>query len=416
MMMRYGLGCRGCGGVFVARMGAQSTNGTRFYLPCPHCTIPIRGQARGQGPEDYVVAFDCDRISIEEIPAGTVVVTTNPFVPSKYDADGLQHFGGSGMFALMALLDDDVEAYFSDEGSAQQVIVEMWPHVVRLYEYYLGENWAAFDKTGSSVFEDWEPVRTAHERTTAANHALGLVCLYIVGQPNEAADRFLSRFTRKHTAALESPAYIQLLRDQGSSGDITRLQRAVFETIELFVSQFEKWGMGRLARHVGEPQQAHLDGLVLFRDEFGETRDLYQRGFEVVCKTLRYVVAAQNTVKRRDPNDFGVDHPASVPQKTRPTSLARYDRMANAHRLAYVAQVPGWEGYAGLLDNKIRNTIGHASARHDLRLGRIVADRDPEGVTYLTFISRVFDVFEALGMALQVLRFARVASSQGVNR
>ncbi|MFK4298744.1 hypothetical protein ABH924_003917 [Arthrobacter sp. GAS37] len=136
MIMRYGLGCRGCGGVFVARMGAQSTNGTRFYLPCPHCTIPIRGQARGQGPEDYVVEFDCDRISIEEIPADTVMVTTNPFVPSRYETDGLQHFGGSGMFALMALLDDDVAIYVRDEGSAQQVIVEMWPHVGRLDEYY----------------------------------------------------------------------------------------------------------------------------------------------------------------------------------------------------------------------------------------------------------------------------------------
>jgi hypothetical protein len=312
---------------------------------------------------------------------------------------------------LHRLLRDETLNYFDLDGSAHEVIAEMWPRVRRIYEYYLSENWAMFDKAGDAVFEGWETVTTARQRTTIAHRALDRLCRHIVGEPSEAAASFLDRFMRKHLAALKVPAYVGLLQAEEGAGKIAELQRAVFETVDLFIAHFESWSTGRLARHVDPLRQAELNELVLFRDEFGETRDLYQRGFEVTCKTLLFIVAIQNTVKRQDPNDFGEDHPEWVPTSKRPTTLAKYDKISNAYRLAYVARVPGWEGYVGLLDNRIRNNIGHASARHDLRSGKVVNDQEFEGVPYLTFIARVFDVFEALTVALEVLRAARVASS-----
>ncbi len=78
----------------------------------------------------------------------------------------------------------------------------------------------------------------------------------------------------------------------------------------------------------------------LFRDEFDVLRDLYQQGFETVCKTLRFAVAAQNTVKRRNPDEFGDQVPDGLNLKKNPTSLNAYDKLPNAARVAYVRQIP----------------------------------------------------------------------------
>lgn len=149
----------------------------------------------------------------------------------------------------------------------------------------------------------------------------------------------------------------------------------------------------------------------LARDEFGETRDLYQQAFEVLAKTLRYAVAAQNVVKRGDFNDFGEGHPQLIPVKERPKSLKAFDKLSNAYKIAYVAQVSEWVTYAEMLDSRVRNTIGHASVRHDLRSGRVVSEKDPAGITYMAFIGGVYDLFDALSVSLQVLRTIRITSS-----
>ena len=41
----------------------------------------------------------------------------------------------------------------------------------------------------------------------------------------------------------------------------------------------------------------------------------------------------------------------------------------------------------------------------------IYSDKDPQGVTYLSFLEETFGVFEALSTLMQILRAARIASS-----
>jgi hypothetical protein len=173
--------------------------------------------------------------------------------------------------------------------------------------------------------------------------------------------------------------------------------------------------MGLLVRFIGPEQQAAFDELVLYRDEFSIVRDLYQQGFELACKCIWPLVAAQNTVKRGSPGDFGTDHPASVPESKRVRSLAQFDRLSNAHKIAYVIQVPGWDSLGTLLNNRSRNTIGHATAHHDLQTGRVVSDTNPGGMTYLDFLGQTLGVFDALATLAQVLRACRVASSPDFN-
>src|SRR5690554_5579751 len=63
VMSRYHLCCPGCAEVFVARLGVEPTSGTRFYLPCPHCDLPIRGSMSGRELADHRIRFECDVVN-----------------------------------------------------------------------------------------------------------------------------------------------------------------------------------------------------------------------------------------------------------------------------------------------------------------------------------------------------------------
>ncbi len=195
------------------------------------------------------------------------------------------------------------------------------------------------------------------------------------------------------------------------SGSVPGLQRAVFELLDLFIQRFESWQMGLLPRVMPEERLPLLDDLRLFRDEFDILRDLYQQGFEMICKTLRFPVAAQNTVRRGRPDDFGSDVPSTLQRKSNPKTITAFDRLSNFEKLQYVAQVPGWDGWVSLLDNRTRNAIGHATARHDLRTGLVLSDTVPSGVSYLDLVAGVYDVFDALSICPQVLRMLWIVAS-----
>jgi hypothetical protein len=410
MMIRYRLRCRGCDEGFWARVGVDSTRETKFYLLCPNCNLPIRAVARGEDYGTFRVKFDADELG--SLADDAKVVTANPFIPARPDADSDSPSEAFPMMTLHHLLGDDVIEFMQSLGSARSAVAHNWQPVRRIYEYYLDGNWQAFDRSIGSSFpsEGWPNGDTVHERATRAHMAILMVAVELV-IPSDQLHRYFDRYSRKHTAALRAPMYRTLLVEEVKNGRLADLQRSVFDLIDLFVQRSEMWAMGGLERVVPDERRAFLDDLVLARDEFGELRDLYQQSFELICRTLRFLVAAQNTVTRQGPNDFGSDLPSGVPANRRPANLNQFDKLSAAYRIAYVGQVPGWEGLAAVLDNEIRNTIGHATARHDLRTGRIVSDKNPVGVTYLHFLACVYDLFEALTFELQVLRFARVASS-----
>lgn len=285
-----------------------------------------------------------------------------------------------------------------------------------MYEYYIEGNWTYFDRVGSEHFEAWPLVNTHHDRTTLAHQALSHFTSLIRGSLSEPASRFVDHCMKKHVAACREESYLEWLYGNRDDGTLAALQRSTFDLIGLFISRFEMWKPGRLLRWVDSPTK--LEDLTLFHDEFPELRDLYQQAFEIICKTLRYPIAAQNTIKHHDPDDFGDVHPAVsvVPLKLRPPNLKQFQKFSNARKVAYVALVPSWAAAAERLENDVRNPIGHATARHDLRTGRVVSDVNKTGLSYLEFVAKVFDMFELLCVALSVVKAVRVDSSLDLRR
>lgn len=385
---------------------------TRFYVPCPTCKLPIRGRSHGEELETHRVEFDAERFKGKDEP--NLIVTVDPNVPSRYEAsDMLSGVGSAPSMTLLWLVGDDLaENFFRYLGRGRHAAEDWWPRVRRVYEYYLAEDWERFNKAGRAIFEDyWPDPITTHERATYAHQALGVALKALVDDEWPASAMFLNRWLRKHSSAVERPAYVAFAQAEADSGTLATLQRRVFDVLDLFVQRFESWQMGMLRRLIPDRNLPLLDDLRLFRDEFDILRDLYQQAFETICKTLRYPIAAQNTIKRNDPGDFGPVVPSSLTRKTNPANLAAFEKLPNFEKLQYVAQIPGCEGWVGLLDNKTRNAIGHATVRHDLRTGRVISDNVPDGVPYLDVVADVYGIFDALCVSAQVLRGIRVVSS-----
>lgn len=366
----------------------------------------------GSELSNHRIAIDCEVLSGDDPePDGVPVVTINPFVPSLYEADSFAPTGAFPTMTLVQILGDDVFVEFeSERHQALEAGRALWPQVRMLFQYYLQGNAEMFTRIAKQHFGlHWEP-NTSHERTSVAYQALGMATTMITGSTGTCSEKVIGRFSRKHTAAMDrNTDHLRAFRRRGQASAV--LERDLFTELNRFVEQQESWEMGLLGRFVSAEEKEAFEELVLFRDEFSTVRDLYQHGFELACKCLWPLVATQNTVKRGNPDDFGDVHPKNVPVKQRPKSLERFDKLSSAYKIAYVAQVPGWESFAVLLDNRRRNTIGHATAHHDLQTGRVVSDEDPAGMTYLEFLSETLGVFEALSTLAQVLRASRVAAS-----
>ncbi len=143
---------------------------TKFYLPCPHCELPIRGQASGIELEDHSIQFECDVLELNADPEDQQVVTVNPYVPALFRADSDDGFGAFPTMTLLDLLGDRVAEYFTAESIAQDAIDRRWPEVQRFFRYYLDSNWPMYERIAPRIFDGWEPVSTSHERTTGLLH------------------------------------------------------------------------------------------------------------------------------------------------------------------------------------------------------------------------------------------------------
>jgi hypothetical protein len=367
---------------------------------------------QGTELENHRINIECEVMNgaDPELP-GALVVTINPFVPSPYEADSFTPSGAFPTLTLVQILGQDAFTEFESERHPALDAGRLhWPRVRMLFQYYLQGNAKMFTRIATEQFGlDWEPTQ-AHQRTSIAYQAMGTVTTTIAGITGNRSATVIDRFARKHTAAMQRhKEHVIAFRARGKQS--AALERDLFTELNRFVEQHESWEMGLLFRFVGQAEQAKFEDLVLYRDEFSTVRDLYQQGFELACKCIWPLVAAQNTVKRGSPDDFGNDHPATVPANKQARSLVQYDKLPNAYKIAYAAQVPGWESLGELLNNKHRNTIGHATAHHDLQTGRIVSDTDPTGMTYLDFLGHTLGVFDALSTLAQVVRACRVAAS-----
>lgn len=413
MIHRMNVRCRGCDEIFTLRLGMNVSKRAAFYFLCPACGLPIQGELSGNSIENVRLEIGGDATS--EAPGGRVT-TADPNAPVLVTADSLKGdiWGGMTTMTLNYLCGERVLDYVTMCSRGIQFLEDDWPAVERSIRYYMNSDVARFESAAKKTRLVLPKIgfATTHERASQLYNLVGIASVGIM-EPSPTGTQFIRRLSMKHTAALRHDSYRRYARDLLASGRLLETERRQLEEVLLFIDHAEAWRIGMLPRYMRPDIDLEQLGWRVLRNEFSTLRDLYIHGFETVCRSLGPLVAAQNTIKRTNPDDFGDESPEGRPNAklSPPVSMARYEGLVNADKLCFVRAIPGISNIANLLDGRLRNAIGHSSARHDLLSGRIVADKLPDGLAYLDFVAKVADVFEALTLVTQVTRFMRVASS-----
>ena len=191
---------------------------------------------------------------------------------------------------------------------------------------------------------------------------------------------------------------------------------ALFERLKSFVRSWEAWAPGLIVRATAPAMADRLAELRIYRDDFDTLRDIYVQTYEVCCKVLPFAIAVLNTEVRGDPNLFGPPPPSIIANNARassPSSLGAFSELSNATKLLWFNEWQSWSILPRFLDNKVRNSIGHASARHDILSGNVESDN--YCISYLDFVAAVLDLSYPLLMMLQVIKSIRLIAADAAS-
>ncbi|MFI9555815.1 hypothetical protein [Nonomuraea endophytica] len=338
------------------------------------------------------------------------IVTIDPNVPCKYDSQ-LGMFGASPNITF-GLLTGPQERPTILIHQARHIAKEVWPKVRRYYEYYLNEQWTLFGDAGTQLFSDWREADASCVRHAQADNAL----IFSLGRlicDHDLMMKFRDAFYAHHARALEKSSYVSFLRAQEAAGRLREDIGRLFEVADHFMRSYEAWVPGMTRWLLSPDMEASVSSLRLYRDDFSVLRDIYQQAFEAFCKLIRYVVLSLNAAERNDVMDFGHTAPARVSDHRRHPvgSLNRFDKLANADKIAYLCNDHAMADWAdSVLDRRMRNAIGHNSVRHDLRTGQVTIDSSRE-ISYFEFTAHVYRVLYMLVAGFSVLRAGRFTGS-----
>jgi hypothetical protein len=228
--------------------------------------------------------------------------------------------------------------------------------------------------------------------------------------PGDAGQRMMADYTPTVLKAIDSAAFGQWATDAEASGALGEIESRLFLALETYVREWESWSAGIVVRAT-EPSRARaLANLRLFRDDFGILRDTYVQAFETCCDALQLGAGILNCAVRGDADSFG-DVPAGLlghnPKARPPASLRGFDDLPNSTKLRWFEEWPEWHAHLPLLlDKDLRNSLGHASATHDVVTGRVTGQR--LDTSYLELTAKVMELGHAILMLLQVTKSVRL--------
>lgn len=322
------------------------------------------------------------------------------------------------MATLVGLLgNDNMSRFMQTNGRFRSFRERVWPDYQRWYEFYLQRQWDHFDRiTREQYGANWAEPRHQGDRDSYAYRALSFSLMACKTSGDLADANFFDDIYARLEMVLDLEEYKSYVHAVAEAGAIDHEQKRLWDCIRVFMRMSDSWLPGLIFDLVSDNPQVDPNGLRLCRDEFHQLRDMYISCFEACCKTLVYLVELQNTVVRGRPDAFSAQLPTAL-QGTgkRPVSTRRqFEKLTNYDKLCYLEEwQPLGSRVFSILDNKLRNALGHNSIRHDLHSGDIVDDAGFR-LTYFEFCAKVYHLASALQIASFIVHVLKVTDSESI--
>lgn len=200
----------------------------------------------GEDIMDYRFNIECEEVHEHNLPESPKVITINPFVPSRYNADSFDNLGSFSTITLISLLGgmEETNNFVKEHSYGQHISKKIWPETNKIFNYYLMQNWPMFENSARVGLDLNSIGSKMHERTSIAYSCMLVTTRQLIGSSNIGVSYMTERFLRKHKSTLKNYQYISLIRNE--TPNVLSLEKNLFDTIDNFIREYEVWCMGRL--------------------------------------------------------------------------------------------------------------------------------------------------------------------------
>ncbi len=411
--VRYPVECPGCSAGIILRLGVGYDSKQPFFYVCPVCKAATRGALLWDGGSGTKLELKDGR-ALDSEQGCSHTVSIHPDLPALATATGLGQPGGSAFLTFFGWLGlERTQLFLAATEQMRHFVDSDWGTLSRLTTYYVHRNWPHFDATLATVMKgDATPdLSSAWKRD---HYICFLYDMFLSPVLALDLDENYPNLKASYNALWkpDSPGFNAVVAFAKAEYDTTHFvnsQRDLFDCIGRYVNLISALMPGLLCNLLPATHQHEVDDLRLFRDEYELLRDLYIQSFEAAHKALRWIVGAANANHHGDHNHF-VAVPGMSKESTKklPADLDAYSDLTSFLKRQWLAVLPEWNNrWDSLLDRKLRNDIGHASARHDLPTGMILRDGKPP-LTYTRFVQMSQRVIYALLSVVNALKIVRI--------
>lgn len=400
MINRRPIQCKACGAKIVTRTAIGHGRQQAHAFLCPTCgncieyTLSINHEAvtfeYGADPINGTWAGD------ESGAVAAIAFDVEPLLPGRGPALTDPASMAVSPFIQMAGIMRDVAAYRMEFGHQMHVLKHRHD-IDRLFTHLERGNWG--------LLRD-ELVRLGMPDDGVEPSKLRLQVQIVLGETQKV-------LVRNHGVASNAVA-----------GLMGRAKGSALNAVEGFLTEYrtsgrlsQLWTQMRLARrdflacadammpllqlkHWRSPPQSLADCRLLNK-QFVPLKALYIDCFETLARTSVVVLALSNLVARGT---------TDVVTKSGSMSIWEFEKLANANKGPHLLKAADCAFMAQHLDTRLRNGVGHNSARYeadkdDIVIAKQVGDIiQEERIAYTEFVDRVLDVSSVL-MDLQVVAF-----------
>lgn len=396
------------------RLGVGYEARQPFFFVCPRCQAVTRG-VQILNEETMKTSLELqDGAQLDSDDGCIGAISINPEFPSMPHASSFRDPGGSPFLMHNDLLGPaEVQDYLARVRGTANFAKGPLRELARLATYYLHSDWDRFEDAGRKLF-----------RASGSLGNLALRDLLIGAAFEKAFSPFWTAddvrpypLLRDEWDRLTSPdrpnfgSLVAFARTEVTSPAFMRLLDDLFKHALRYFEMRHAFLPGLLLDLYPPSARDKIPQLRLFRDDFEAVRDLYLQTFESCHKALRYVLGVANIDARGSADQFAPSWAGTLGPgeraPRRPRTLDDFDDLVNYAKGQWLAGLTDWYAvWPYSLDRKLRNDMGHASIRHELRTGLLIRDDAPP-LHYTEFVETAHRIIHALLACVHVMLTVR---------
>ena len=387
MIVRNQLACVACGAIIVTRTAVGYRDSQTYTFNCPKCGIEI-GYVFRTDQKNISYSFDepsnAKWVESEEGAVATLSFDAHTPVPNELPE-------GITPFIATAFYIENRKAYSDEEGKRLHWIRDEWPYCERLMIHLGKGNDDLFDQEARTP--PTEKPASKVERLMPLWRVMDGAFNYFTVTERSARSMVDQRIAL--SLSIDESLFKQFAHDFLASGRVSSIWQQL-KTIRRKFVQCYPYLSPLVQMLYWKPKYRDLNTLRLSEKRFDELRQLYVDCYETLCKLLTVAIACEAIIHHGK---------LAVPTRKRQLSLWDFEAMPNGQKPGILERYPIGPLFVGVLDNKLRNGIGHHSAhfvpeKDEVLYYEFDDDQKKERrLSYTAFAQRVLEIFSAVELA-----------------